>query len=350
LSRSNQLKINQASDILPSVTILITAHNEEAVVRDRIQNCLEQDYPGDRLEIIVASDHSTDQTDEIVQSFGNPVRLVRGFTGRGKSLTQNDAIPQARGDIVILTDASTKFAPEFLKKIVAPFADAKVGCVTGHVVWKNSVESTHTESGDSYWHFEHSLWRAENLLGVAFTGSGSCLAFRKSLFRPIEAFYGDDTVLPLDIVLQGYRVQFQDDALAYDDYFSELRSEFRSRVRMSLRGLSGTLSRHKIFNPLRHGFYGPVILSHKIFRYGTPYFLLIAFFCNLVLLRTPTYKWIFIFQFAFYVSSIVGLMLDRFSIRLPLISTAYSFVAANLGLLFGVTKALFGARVFAYKS
>jgi cellulose synthase/poly-beta-1,6-N-acetylglucosamine synthase-like glycosyltransferase len=329
---------------------LITAHNEEAVIGERIENCLQQDYPQEKVEVIVASDHSTDRTEEIAQSFGGCVRVVRGVTGRGKSLTENDAVPLAKGDVILLSDADTRFPKDFLRKIAAPFSDPKIGCVTGKVLWKNLSQSTSTRSGDSYWRFEHYLWRLENALGAAFTGSGQCLAIRRELFRPIEAFFGDDTVIPLDILLQGRRVYFEETAVVYDEYFEKLESELRSRVRMSLRGLTGTLSRKSLFNPFKFGMQGAVILSHKILRYGTPYFMLALFLCNLLLVPFPLYRWVFVGQVLFYAASFCGLLLDRFSIHVPLISTAYSFAAANFGLLVGVTKGLFGSRIFAYRS
>lgn len=340
----------QNAEYLPSLTVLITVHNEEAVIRRRIENCLQLDYPKDKLQIIVASDNSTDHTETIVESFGPPVRLIRGNSGRGKSLTENDAVPYAQGEIVVLSDADTTFPTDFLQKICAPFSDPKVGCVTGKVVWRNSADSASTRSGGSYWRLEHYLWRLENSLGLAFTGSGQCLAFRRELFKPIEAFLGDDTVLPLDILLQKQRVYFQEQAIVYDEYFAHLRSEFRSRVRMSLRGLTGTLSRSRIFNPFEFGGLGAVVFSHKILRYATPYFMLFLLFSNVWLLGTIPYRLLLLAQAVFYACSITGLVLDRFSIHVPFVSTAYSFAAANLGVLLGVGKALMGSRIFAYRA
>lgn len=339
-----------AVEFLPTVTVLITVHNEEKVIRSRIENCRQQDYPEGKLDIIVASDHSTDQTEAIVRSFGTPVRLISATSGRGKSLTQNDALAHARGEIVVFSDADTTFPPDFLRRIMTPFADPGVGCVTGKVLWKNSSESSATRAGDSYWRFEHYLWRLESALGMAFTGSGQCLAFRRELFKPIEAYYGDDTVLPLDILLQKRRVHFEESAIVYDEYFAQPKAELRSRVRMSLRGLTGTLSRTRLFNPFEYGVLGGIILAHKILRYATPYLMLLLVIANLTLLRSPFYLLFAAAQTLFYVCSLVGFVLEGFSIHVPIVSTAYSFATANLGVLLGVTRGVLGFRIFAYRA
>ena len=336
--------------VRPYVSVVITAHNEEDVIARRIENCLHQSYPADRFEVIVASDHSTDRTNEIVRSFHSPrVRLVES-PGRGKSAAQNQAIAEAKGEIIVFTDADPTFAPDTLRQLVLPFSDPKVGCTAGIFVWGSPTPSILRRSRDVYWRYEYFLWSLESLLGIMAWAGGLGMAVRKSIYSPIEAHFGEDSVVPLDVVSRGYRVVDCPEAIAYEDYVGECDAASAARIRMTVRSFRGTLSRLHLLNPFRYPGLTVSIISHKLIRWVTGYLLLIALLCNLALLGSPFFKVLLGIQLTFYVFALLGSLLAQRSHRIPVVSAAYSFCLMQWAMSIGVARAILGKRIVAYQS
>jgi cellulose synthase/poly-beta-1,6-N-acetylglucosamine synthase-like glycosyltransferase len=341
------------SNPLPSVTVIVAVHNEEAALLGKIENILGIPYPRERIEVVITSDGSTDKTVPIATELADRYPSVRLLDQRdrvGKTVVQNAAVKVSKGEIIIFSDVDAKFNERFLEHITMPFGNPSVGCVTGAVVWTNRDESAVVAGGDFYWRYEHFMWRLESQLGLLAWASGACLAVRRELFKPMEPQYGEDCIVPLDIVSLGYRVVFQPDALAYEARIADPRAEMRARVRMALRSFAGTVSRKHLLNPLRFPGVAWAILSHKLLRWFTPYFLVLAFVLNLLLLGHSVYRVTFALQIIFYVSAVIGGVLDARRIRVPLVSTIYAFSLMNLGVCVGVTRALCGQRVIGYKS
>jgi cellulose synthase/poly-beta-1,6-N-acetylglucosamine synthase-like glycosyltransferase len=342
----------KTDDTYPSVTILLTVHNEEKIIETRIQNLLESDYSEDMLEILVASDGSTDRTDEIAESLirqDNRIKLFK-TQGGGKSATQNKAIPDSNGEIVILTDAGSLFEKSTVKNIVRNFADERVGCVTGRLVLKGDCTAV-SENQGFYWKYEMLLRNLESRLGILHTGSGVALALRKSLFVPFESKYGDDCIIPLDVISQGYKVIHEEEAVAYDAFPSSMEGELKARIRMTLRNFTCTLSKCHLLNPFKYPLIFVSILSHKIFRWLTPYFMIVIFIANLLLLKQGFFWQIsFYCQLFFYLMGIVGFIAEKNKIRVPLASQIFSFLLANTGFFMGVLNAILGRRIISYKN
>lgn len=338
---------------VPSVAIVVAAHNEEAVLAERLENCLALSYPQNQLEIVVASDGSTDGTVRIANEFARRHKQVRVYVEeaqRGKTAVQNAVVRQSTTDIVVFSDVDTEFDVHFLGEITRPFEDRRVGCVTGALVWTNSAESAIVAGGGRYWRYEHFMWRLESRLGLLAWASGACLAVRRELFKPMESQYGEDCIVPLDIVSLGSRVVFQPTAVAYETRIADAGAELRARIRMTLRSFAGTLSRKQLLNPLRFPAIAWAIISHKLLRWLTPYLLLLLFVSNLVLVDRPLYRFTRSLQILFYACGAVGYVFDRFSVRVPVLSTIYAFCLMNLGVAVGVAKAVLGHRMFAYRS
>ena len=234
----------------PRISIIVPAHNEEERIRAKLTNCLKLAYPHDRVEILVVSDGSADSTEEIVKSFtsnDSRIHLLRSER-LGKSLAQNLAVQRAKGEILLFTDANAWTRPDLLEVIGKNFRDPRVGMVTATVYFGQPGDAVARGQG-LYWCYELFLRAAESAIGILATGSGQALAMRRSLFRPMEACYGDDCVLPLDVRLQGYRVVQDSQAVVYDEIPSSIEGELRARVRMTARNWTGTLSRPSLFNP-----------------------------------------------------------------------------------------------------
>lgn len=336
-------------DVYPYVTVLLTVHNEEQVIERRIKNLLDVDYPRDLLEVFVASDGSTDKTNEIVNSLSREdtrIRLLETTRG-GKSAAQNKAIPMAKGEIIVLTDAEAMFDKKAIRNIVRNFGDDKVGCVSGKIILMTD-DSSVSEGHGYYWKYETLLRRLESQIGTLHTASGQIMAFRKTLFVPFDSKYGDDNIVPLNILSQCYQVIHDDEAIAYDSMPSTIKGELKARKRMILRSITCTL---KLLNPYRFPLTSFSILSHKIFRWLTPYFMILLLVVNLFIIHEdPLYLFMLYGQFVFYLLGLAGYIAERLKYRIPVASQAFSFILANIGFFLGVLKVLLGQSMTSYRN
>ncbi len=336
---------------LPTTTVLLTVCNEEQKIEQRVRNILECGYPEGKLEILVASDGSTDKTEEIVTRLGetSPVRLFRSGGRLGKTETQNRAIAVIRSEIVVFTDADTVFHPDFLKEIAKPFSRMLTGMVSANLLFAKAGNSV-SEGQGFYWNYELKLRRHESSLGMLAVGSGQCMAARTALLKPMPAFVGEDCIVPLDIVLQGFQVIHQPSAIAFDQMESEPEREFRTRVRMTLRNWVGTWLRAELLNPFVHPGYAFSLWSHKLLRWLSP-FMLIACAASLIILHiNGRYEVLFMTMVTTLLLSAAGWVGERLGRSIPIASHGYGFLLANAGFLVGVLKAVSGAKIITYRS
>lgn len=336
----------------PSVTVLVTVYNEADRIKTRIENILQCRYPESNLEILVASDGSTDATDDSVTMMDDPrVRLFRPEQRRGKTDTQNQAIRQATGDIIVFTDADTRFDNDFLVEVVAPFANLSVGGVDGHLLFITDQSSGISQSQGFYWKQELDIRKLESQLGILAVASGACMAIRRSLFRPIQATVGEDCVAPLDVVMQGYRMVHADKAIAFDEMEHETVKEFRTRTRMTLRNWQGTWNYPQLLNPFIHPGIAFSLWSHKILRWLSPFFLIIITVGAFPLAINSDHRSaIALLIGAFYLAGLLGWMSELRGWRIPLVRTVFSFLVANTGFFIGVITAVFSnKRITSYR-
>jgi glycosyltransferase involved in cell wall biosynthesis len=272
----------QARDHLPTVAAIVAAHDEETVIERRLDNLLEQDYPLERLEIVVASDASTDRTDEIVEEVAGRdarVRLLRCERG-GKVAAQNRAVRETAADVLAFTDAATEWAPDALRKLVRSFADPKVAYVTGGHVYR-TVDGTNREG--TYWKYEHWLRRNESRLGSITGGIGPIYAVRREDYVEVDPRFGHDLAFPYLMVQRGRRAVYDPEALAYEKPSRNLEDEYRRKVRMLehcwLITLEGGMLRR-----LEPG-YAVALVSHRHLRYASGALHLIALGTNILLVR-----------------------------------------------------------------
>lgn len=337
---------------LPKVTVLITVFNEAIVIRKKIENVLSLRYPADRLDVLVASDGSTDSTDDIVMGVKDRrVRLFRSDVRAGKTATQNKAVAVAAGDIVVFTDAGTSFDKGFLRNIVVPFSDPEVGGVDGHLLFASSEGSGVSESQGFYWRYELRLREAESMLGILAVGSGACLAIRRSLFRQMDLNIGEDCTLPLDIIRQGYKMVHAPDAVACDRMENEPAGEFKTRVRMTLRNWQGTWKFPELLNPFLYPGYAFALWSHKVLRWLSPVFLICLTVSAAALAAggSQFFKFVSIGFVGFYLIGLIGWQVEFMGLRVPVAKTVFSFLLANIGFFVGVVKAVGGYRVSRYR-
>ena len=254
-----------SSAIEPSVSVTVAAHNEADVIERRVLNLLELDYPADRLEVVVASDASTDGTDEAVERLAESdqrVRLVRCLRG-GKVAAQNRGVAESTGEIVAFSDANAVWQRDALRKLVRSFADPSVGYVTGRASYE-AADGTNREG--AYWRFELWLRAQESRLGSVTAGNGPIYAVRRSDWFDQEPWCGHDLGLPYLMVQRGRRAVYDPDAVSVEKPSKDIEDEYRRKVRM-LRGAWV----HVFRGMLRR--VGPIyfveLVSHRLLRYGS---------------------------------------------------------------------------------
>jgi cellulose synthase/poly-beta-1,6-N-acetylglucosamine synthase-like glycosyltransferase len=288
----------------PKVTVLIPAFNEVAVIDATIRNKLEQNYPADCLEVIVISDESEDGTDALVTALAEEdarVHLVRQIPRQGKTAGLNLAMPQATGEIIIFSDANSHYHPDAIQHLVNCFQDPEVGYATGKMIYVNSDGSVIGDGCSAYMKYENHMRELETEVSSVVGVDGGIDAIRKDLYQPMNADQLPDFVLPLKVVTQGKRVIYCEKALLNEEALNTSQSEFRMRVRVSLRAYWAMKDMKHLLNPARYGVFSLQLISHKLLRYLAFIPLLVAFVTNGVITgENSFYMLTFIVQVVFY--------------------------------------------------
>jgi cellulose synthase/poly-beta-1,6-N-acetylglucosamine synthase-like glycosyltransferase len=333
---------------LPTVTVLLTVHNEEDRIGAKLDNLLALDYDRDCMEIVVASDGSTDRTADIVLQYTprTPLRLL-SFERLGKSEAQNRAISESHGEIIAFTDADSILASDYMRELVRHFADKRVGCVTANLR-RPSGGSGLAHGQSYYWNYEIKLRELESKLGILAVASGTAMAVRRSAFVPLPPDVGEDCIVPLDVALQELKVIHATTAHAVDRMESEPLEEFRARVRMTLRNWIGTWRRPSLLNPISHPGYAFALWSHKLLRWLSPVLILIVSITSFGFIGHPILWPLSLLTVIFFALAGLGWLAQIIGVGLPVIGAVYGFCLANLGFLIGVARALAGRSVVSY--
>jgi cellulose synthase/poly-beta-1,6-N-acetylglucosamine synthase-like glycosyltransferase len=328
----------RTDDELPSVSLLIAAHNEQAVISDRLHNALAADYPPHKLQVVVACDGCTDATATIVQSFVHSrVRLLNYPDRRGKAAVLNDSIKQLDSQIVILSDANTSFEPAALRNLVRWFADHGVGAVCGRLV----LTDPHTgRNADSlYWKYETFLKRRESRLGALLGANGAIYAVRRDLYIPIpDGTIVDDFVVPLLARVKTHcSIIYDHQAVAQEQTPPDVASEFRRRSRIGAGDFQSLSTLWRLLLP-RNGWIAFTFLSHKILRWFCPFFLIGLFICNLFLLDRALYQYALLAQGIWLLASLASCIVPAGFRPLKPLRLTLMFTSMNLALLVGFCR------------
>lgn len=329
-----------------TVSIIITAYNEERDLAAKLENTLALDYPRELLEIIVASDCSTDRTDEIVREFGSHgVRLHRQTERLGKTAAQNAAVEMARGEIILFSDATSLYQPNAVRAMMPSFADSSVGCVAGRLEYVDSSDSRVGHGARSYWSYETFLKRHESRVGSLIGASGCLYAVRRSAYVPLYHEACSDFIIATKMVEQSLRAVYEPDAVCTEQTNRQSDKELKMRVRIIAQTFTDLWQHRAMLNPLRSGFYGVQLLSHKVLRYLVPFFLMGLFVASAALAAgSVIYRLILAAQVACYVCPALAWALDRVGIRSRLLAFPQYFMLANLASLIACYQFLRGER------
>mgnify|MGYP005848900363 CR=1 FL=1 len=362
----------------PSTAIFIAAYNEQDVIEATLRNKLELDYPKDKLEIIVISDGSTDKTEEIVKGYeGEQVRLIRQEPRAGKTSALNMAVPQAKGEIIVFSDANSLWDKGALRNLASNFNDPSVGYVTGKMVYTNPDGSMVGDGCTAYMKYENLLRLAETKVGSVVGVDGGIDAVRKSLYQPMNPDQLPDFVLPLKVVDQGYRVVYEPEAILKEASLKDSKDEYRMRVRVSLRALWAMWDmRHLLGLPRsrvptlatcdvptflrsdlsgntpshvpafsRSALYAWQLWSHKVLRYMCFALLILAYFSNLALWgEGGFYKVLFVLQSASYLSALAFPVSKKWGRPWRVLYLPNYFVLLNLAAAHAFIKFIMGKK------
>jgi cellulose synthase/poly-beta-1,6-N-acetylglucosamine synthase-like glycosyltransferase len=324
--------------------MIISAYNEQNVIADKLNNSLSLDYPSDKLEIIVASE-STDQTNQIIRQFTGKQIVLDAFGNRqGKAATLFRTVPQAKGEIIVFSDANAMYEPDAIRKLVRNFGDRRIGCVSGQLRYFNPNDSS-TGSGEGlYWNYEMALKKLESSLFSLLGANGSIFAIRKHLYAPMAYDRGDDFELSVRVALNGYGVVLELQAVSREKSCDRPKDEFKRKVRIvawnmrsGLLLMKECLLRKRILLLFQ-------IISHKFLRWLFPFFAFGLLVSNFFLTGT-FFRTILLLQILFYSTGLIANLLDITGVRVPrLFMVPYYFCLIFLSALEGMRRLLFARQ------
>jgi len=317
----------------PTVTIVIVAHDEERHLAAKLDDCLAQDYPPDRRDVLVVSDGSTDATDAIVRGYADRgVRLLRVPGPMGKPTGLVRAVAEARADVLVLCDARQRLDRGALRALAANFADPTVGAVSGEL-FIGGAPGTATASGvGAYWRYEKFIRKQEAALDSVVGATGALYAVRRALFPRLDPrTVLDDVAVPMEVVRTGHRVVFEPEARAYDTADSP-EGEYRRKVR-TLVGNFQLMALHPwMWNPAANRIWWQLV-SHKLLRLVVPWALLAFLAGSLVLVVETGARWataLLAAQLAGYALGGAGWVAERRGWRARVLAVPCAFVLLNV--------------------
>jgi cellulose synthase/poly-beta-1,6-N-acetylglucosamine synthase-like glycosyltransferase len=335
----------------PRVSLIIVAHNEVATIGAKVANAFELDYPADRLEVIVASDGSTDGTAGVVRDQARPQLRLLDLPRGGKINALNAAAKHAAGDVFVFSDANSMYTPGALRALMAPFADTAVGAVAGNQCYVRDLSVQVGSLGERlYWSYDRLLKRMQHRAGSITSATGAIHAIRCDLFVSVPAGVNDDLFISTGAIVKGRRLAFAEDAVAWEEVAATDAAEFNRKIRIIARALRAVAMRRQLLNPLRYGFYSIQLLSHKVLRWSVCWLLLLlAVTSGFLYGHSPVYTALGQFQVMFYSAALFGLAVHRSKCArhtsFKVLGIPFYFCAANYAALRAWVRALGGGSI-----
>jgi len=341
---------------LPPVSILISAYNEEKVIRQRIENIKGLKYDFDKLELLIGSDCSADKTNEILQQESKNyswMKTVLFEKRRGKAAVLNDLASLAKNEILVFTDANSMFEDDALINLTSGFSNEAIGGVCGRLVLEEP-EGKYEKSNKErlYWKYETVLKKLEGILGILIAANGGIFAIRKMLFTKFPEKYAvtDDLFQTLAVLNQNHNFVYEYDAVAHEDVSKEIITEFNRKVRFAATNFQ-TIKDFKNLLLNKKVLLSYAIWSHKVLRWLVPIFAILLFFSNLFLIKQGSlYYGAMILQLGFYLSVLVGFIFHKLKVSGSIFSIIYYYAFTNVALLIGMFKFLAGKHTYTWDS
>ena len=337
-SHGRRTETDKGDEQLPAVTVVIAAYNEQSCIAQRVANILAQDYPADKLTLLVGSDGSKDDTANILAAIDDARLTACLFSeNRGKVSVLNDLLAQVSSEITVLTDANTQFEPDTIRQLVRHFSDARVGVVCGELRLMDA-ETGNNRDG-VYWRYERLLKFHESRLDALLGANGANYAIRTHLYQPLATnTVVDDFKIAMDIVRAGYQLKYDPQAIALEESAPSIEGEMGRRIRIGLGNYQACFAMTWLLNPA-NGWRFFSYISHKLLRWFVPHLMLLALLSNLMLLEQWGYCLLLALQGAFYTLALYGYHKHKKGHRLPaVVSLVVFFTTMNYALGVGFVR------------
>jgi len=324
--------------------MIVSAFNEEKVIGEKITNTTSLDYPRELLEIVIASDGSSDRTCKIALEFANKGIVLRHYEGRiGKTACLNRALPLAAGGIVVFSDANSTYEKGALRALLRPFQDSTVGYVTGWTRYGSGENMSAADTLGIYSKLELMTKELESRLGSCIGADGAIFAIRKELYLPLKDYDINDMVIPLSINQQGYRGVLQPEAICFEKDAGSPKGEFHRQVRITSRTIRAIMNFRQLLNPFRFGLLSFELFSHKLCKFLVPLFLVALLVSNLLLAGSGAFfLTALIAQGIFYVSAGAASFVPKGSLLSRVAEAVRTFVVVNVAIALAWVKYLQG--------
>lgn len=335
---------------LPTISFILSAYNEEAVLREKLENTLALDYPKEKIDIVVLSDASSDQTDLIAQSFSDHgIRLLRSQSRAGKSSNLTRFVPQTQGSILVFSDANSLYQKNAVRRLVAHFSDPKVGYVVGSQRYQPKGSGQTHDSENQYWELELKIKEWESNLSSVVGADGAIFAMRRELFEPLEDSDISDFLGPLKIVSRGFRGVFDPKAICYEAPVSTMNRNFYRKVRIITRSLQAIFKVPSVLMPWKTGWFALQVWLHKVLRWFSPVSLLLLLIGATISASSGELAGQVILGLALTWLGLACLYTIPWLRRNPLVAAACYALVINVAAFIGIISAFRGIKINSWK-
>ena len=335
--------IKEKSDFTPPVVMLIAAYNEEDVLPEKIENCLNLNYHQERIRFLFGSDGSSDDTNQILSSQTNPQIQSELFgTREGKSSVLNRLVSMVNEEIIILSDANTIYHPDAVKILISHFSDQDIGGVCGKLSLQNKSGQPGGDGEGLYWSYENMIKRAEGDLNSVISANGAIFAVRRELIDPlpVNRVVNDDMAITLDILARKMRVVYDPESLAVEETSPDMEGEFVRKIRISSLNFNALPEILPLLNP-KYGFTALSIFSHKLLRWLVPALGLGMLVSNMFLYRAGgIYPYLLLGQVLVYLGALLGFLGDKIFDQAGPFIPFYYLAMINIALVIGFWRSL----------
>jgi len=339
-----------ADEYFPEITIVVAAHNEEKNLSATIESLLAQDYPTEKLEIVVFSDGSTDQTEQRVRAYAEQgVRLVSFEKNLGKTECQNRVVKTITTECVAFADGNVRWEAQALRRLIAPMKDPRISGTTGRLVLQNNEQEEQTNEG-LFRKLDHQIKKGESVLFATIGVTGPIYAVRTKEFILLQPDLVSDLVLPVLLAAQGKRVVYVENAIANEPSSKDVWIEFKRKRRMITQGIVAIPTLLSSLSPSRQPLLFALLFSHKLLRWFGVELLLIALAASLLLLPNPLFVWIVILEILALFFAGLGLLLNKLGKPAGPVQPLSYFVLTNLASLMAKLDYMRGERAVTWKT
>jgi len=334
----------------PFVSVIIPAYNEARHIAKKIENTLAIDYPKDKMEILVGSDGSTDDISSIMERYISDAVFFFPFAeNRGKTAVQNDLVTNAKGDILVFTDAASFISTEAVTALVSNFNDPRVGCVAGRMHFLGTKKNLTTQSQGLYWRYESKIRELESRLGSLIGVDGPLYAVRADDYVPLGHDMISDLLTPLLIIAQDKKAVLEYHALVEEEPTEKTTQEFNTRRRIVLRGLIGLFNHKELLNSLKHPMLSGQIFFHKILRWFVGPLVALNFLACIVIPSSSFFAGMRLMYAVFFLLAGAGWLAWKKGMKVRLLVIPYYFLLVNAAATAGILDFIRNKRVVSWK-